>query len=440
MTQPLAGPARRRPDGRTVVRAGGVAGLGQGLRRRAGAAGRQGQPRRRRARPGPGADRAEARRRRSTPCTANGARTAASRACWRPWPSPTPTPACWPRPWPWTRTSPRRCWRRRASWCPAAACSTASRWRAATSSRRPMWSSPTPRARRSASILVLRGRQRARRASWRATSWTYGEQVMVEPYIAGKELARRGARREGRAARPDRHRHHRRPRASMTTRPNTRRAAPSTCCRPRLPPHVFEAALRQAELAHAALGCRGVTRSDFRYDDIKDDLVLLEVNTQPGMTPTSLVPEQAAHVGNGLRRPGPVDGGGRLMPAVVRGGRRQSSSHVRNARGPEADGAAARRATRRPIARQAGGHRQRWTCRPRAVVIAIAAGVARAGRASWPPARGPSASAPASASGVGRPGRRHRASSWTRSTSRAPRPRPRRPSSARCRPGRRTSR
>ena len=55
--------------------------------------------------------------------------------------------------------------------------------------------------------------------------------------------------------------------------------------------------MRQAELAHAALGCRGVTRSDFRYDDLKDDLVLLELNTQPGMTPTSLVPEQAAHLG-----------------------------------------------------------------------------------------------------------------------------------------------
>jgi D-alanine-D-alanine ligase len=64
-----------------------------------------------------------------------------------------------------------------------------------------------------------------------------------------------------------------------------------------LPPHVFEAALRESEQAHAALGCRGVSRTDFRYDDVKDELVLLEVNTQPGMTPTSLVPEQAAHLG-----------------------------------------------------------------------------------------------------------------------------------------------
>lgn len=54
-------------------------------------------------------------------------------------------------------------------------------------------------------------------------------------------------------------------------------------------------AMRMAELAHATLGCRGVSRADFRYDG--ERLVILEVNTQPGMTPTSLVPEQAAHVG-----------------------------------------------------------------------------------------------------------------------------------------------
>ena len=51
--------------------------------------------------------------------------------------------------------------------------------------------------------------------------------------------------------------------------------------------------------AHRALGCRGVSRTDFRYDDTgpKPRLILLETNTQPGMTPTSLVPEQAAHIG-----------------------------------------------------------------------------------------------------------------------------------------------
>ena len=53
-----------------------------------------------------------------------------------------------------------------------------------------------------------------------------------------------------------------------------------------------------AERAHRALGCKGVSRSDFRYDDTKGEpgrLFMLEINTQPGMTPTSLVPELAAY-------------------------------------------------------------------------------------------------------------------------------------------------
>ncbi|GBQ10976.1 D-alanine--D-alanine ligase [Swaminathania salitolerans] len=64
-----------------------------------------------------------------------------------------------------------------------------------------------------------------------------------------------------------------------------------------LPPEIFEQALRHAEAAHRALGCSGATRSDFRFDEDTSRLVLLEVNTQPGMTPTSLLPEQAAHCG-----------------------------------------------------------------------------------------------------------------------------------------------
>lgn len=56
-------------------------------------------------------------------------------------------------------------------------------------------------------------------------------------------------------------------------------------------------AMQGAVIAHQALGCRGVSRSDFRYDEAKDRLVILETNTQPGMTPTSLVPEQAHFVG-----------------------------------------------------------------------------------------------------------------------------------------------
>ena len=62
-------------------------------------------------------------------------------------------------------------------------------------------------------------------------------------------------------------------------------------------------AMALAERAHAALGCRGVSRTDFRYDDTdgRNRLILLEVNTQPGMTSTSLVPEQAAYKGMSFR-------------------------------------------------------------------------------------------------------------------------------------------
>ncbi len=128
------------------------------------------------------------------------------------------------------------------------------------------------------------------------SSWTYGERVMVEPFIPGKELA---VTVIGDATGP---------RALTVTDitpvkgfydyeakyavGGSRHELPA-----QIPAPVFERALRQSELAHAAMGCRGVTRSDFRYDDVKDELVFLEINTQPGMTPTSLVPEQAAHVG-----------------------------------------------------------------------------------------------------------------------------------------------
>lgn len=70
-----------------------------------------------------------------------------------------------------------------------------------------------------------------------------------------------------------------------------------------LPKPVFDACLAQAASAHECLGCRGVSRADFRFDDAQaglDGLYLLEINTQPGMTPLSLVPEQAAYCGIGF--------------------------------------------------------------------------------------------------------------------------------------------
>jgi D-alanine-D-alanine ligase len=70
-----------------------------------------------------------------------------------------------------------------------------------------------------------------------------------------------------------------------------------------LPPQIAKQTMELAVRAHEALGCRGVSRTDFRYDDTKGQnrLIVLEVNTQPGMTPTSLVPEQAAYTGMSFR-------------------------------------------------------------------------------------------------------------------------------------------
>ena len=68
----------------------------------------------------------------------------------------------------------------------------------------------------------------------------------------------------------------------------------------RVPEEIYEKARRWAETAHRVLGCRGVSRTDFRYDETEGGgagLYILETNTQPGMTPLSLVPEIAGHEG-----------------------------------------------------------------------------------------------------------------------------------------------
>ena len=69
-----------------------------------------------------------------------------------------------------------------------------------------------------------------------------------------------------------------------------------------IPADIAAACLDYALRAHRALGCRGLSRTDFRWDESRglQGLVLLETNTQPGMTPTSLAPEQAAFCGIGF--------------------------------------------------------------------------------------------------------------------------------------------
>ena len=125
--------------------------------------------------------------------------------------------------------------------------------------------------------------------------WRYGETVMVERYVPGRELtvAVMGDRalgvtelRTGGGFYDY---------AAKYTAGRTEHLVPAP-----LPQAVYQAALDHALAAHRTLGCRGVSRADLRYDDTHGEpgeLCMLEVNTQPGMTPLSLVPELARHAG-----------------------------------------------------------------------------------------------------------------------------------------------
>jgi len=125
-----------------------------------------------------------------------------------------------------------------------------------------------------------------------APDWAYGEEVMIEPYIRGFELAVGVMNGKAMTVTEIRPRAGFYDYAAKYTEGGSEHVLPA-----RIPAHAFEKALKMSELAHAVLGCQGVSRADLRYDDVNDILVLLEVNTQPGMTPTSLVPEQAASLG-----------------------------------------------------------------------------------------------------------------------------------------------
>lgn len=133
-----------------------------------------------------------------------------------------------------------------------------------------------------------------------ATSWPYGAAALVEPYIAGRELTVAVMGDRPLAVTELRSKTNFYDYEAKYTDGITQHLVPAP-----LPAKVYDAAMAMALAAHQVLGCRGVSRSDFRYDDTKGDgpehLYLLEVNTQPGMTPLSLAPEQAKHAGISFR-------------------------------------------------------------------------------------------------------------------------------------------
>ena len=128
-----------------------------------------------------------------------------------------------------------------------------------------------------------------------ADDWPYGDIVMVERYVAGRELtcAVRGDEpldvidivTEDRFYDYD----------AKYAAGGSKHVLPA-----QISPNIYQNVRMLALRAHQALGCRGVSRADFRYDDRPSgtgESVCLEVNTQPGMTATSLVPEMAAYAG-----------------------------------------------------------------------------------------------------------------------------------------------
>jgi D-alanine-D-alanine ligase len=149
----------------------------------------------------------------------------------------------------------------------------------------------------SKSVYIVRGDDSTQSAAI-ATDVEMGEQVVVESYIPGRELT--VAVQDGKAI------------CVTEIIPNGwynfeekyGENAAKHVCPADLPDYVTALCLDWAEKAHNALGCRGISRADYRFNDenctsdnVVNKIVMLEVNTQPGMTPTSLVPEQAAVMG-----------------------------------------------------------------------------------------------------------------------------------------------
>lgn len=140
--------------------------------------------------------------------------------------------------------------------------------------------------------IVAKGENRP---SLREADFQHGDSVLVERFVPGRELtvAVMGDRALGVTEI--------RPRKGFYDyRAKYTEGVADHVVPAQIHPHAYDEAMRIGLEAHRALGCRGVSRADLRYDDTEGEpgrLILLEVNTQPGMTPLSLVPEQAAHAG-----------------------------------------------------------------------------------------------------------------------------------------------
>jgi len=147
----------------------------------------------------------------------------------------------------------------------------------------------------SVGVFIVRKDDNRPPAELNSSDWNLGEELMVERYIAGREItcAVMGDEVFGVTeiiANTEFYDYDAKYKAG-----GSRHVVPAE-----IDAQIYSETQRVTLAAHKALGCRGVSRADFRYDDTRSsrgELILLEVNTQPGMTPTSLVPELAALAG-----------------------------------------------------------------------------------------------------------------------------------------------
>ncbi len=145
------------------------------------------------------------------------------------------------------------------------------------------------------SVGVTIVRERDNQPPITAETWSFGSSALLERYIEGRELTVSVLGERALTVTELRPKIGFYNYEAKYTDGKTEHLIPAE-----IHPEIFRKAMDAAVTAHRVLGCRSVTRADFRYDDTKGEpgeLYLLEINTQPGMTPLSLVPEQARHLG-----------------------------------------------------------------------------------------------------------------------------------------------
>lgn len=144
----------------------------------------------------------------------------------------------------------------------------------------------------SVGVLIVREGANRPPAELGSDQWPYGDEVLIEKFIPGRELTVAVLGERALAVTEIT------PKTAFYDYEAKYEDGGSVHQIPAdIPDHVEQECLDAALKAHQILGCRGLTRTDFRFDPSSGQTWLLEINTQPGMTPTSLAPEQAAYCG-----------------------------------------------------------------------------------------------------------------------------------------------